>query len=73
MAQSGLGVGGCSDCGRALVTAAAETAAQGANKGLRWRREQGRRKQERQWLKALAMACAGSEVAQVAGEGKDMK
>ena len=38
-----------------------------------WRREQGRRKQKRQWLRALAMARAGSAVAQVAGEGKDMK
>ena len=39
----------------------------------RWRREQGRRKQKRQWLRALAMAHAGSAMAQVAGEGKDMK
>ena len=38
-----------------------------------WRHEQGRRKQKRQWLRALAMARAGSAVAQVAGEGKDMK
>ena len=39
----------------------------------RWRREQGRRKQRRQWLRALVMACAGSPVAQVAGEGKYLK
>ena len=39
----------------------------------RWKREQGRRKQKRQWLRALAMARAGSAVAQVVGEGKDMK
>ena len=39
----------------------------------RWRREQGRWKQKRQWLRALAMARAGSTMAQVAGEGKDMK
>ena len=39
----------------------------------RWRRKQGRQKQVRQWLRALAMARVGSAVAQVAGEGKDMK
>ena len=38
-----------------------------------WRREQGRQKQKRQWLKVVAMARAGSAVAQVAREGKDMK
>ena len=39
----------------------------------RWRHEQRRRKQVRQWLRALAMARVGSAVAQVAGERKDMK
>ena len=39
----------------------------------RWRREQGRRKQVRQWLKALVMARVGQAMAQVAREGKDMK
>ena len=33
----------------------------------------GRRQQVRQWFKALAMVRVGLVVAQVAGEGKDMK
>ena len=59
---------------RAAAAAAGVALGGGSDSSYRrWRREQGRRKQVRQWLRALVMARVGSAVAQVAGEGKDMK
>ena len=57
------------------VAATAGVAPGGGSDGScrRWRRQQGRRKQVRQWLRELVMARVGSAVAQVAGEGKDIK